>query len=568
MSNVFVNQPKNLHKRFTLLLLFFFLIAYLLPLGALELLVADETRYGEIPREMIDTGDWAVPHLNGLRYFEKPPLGYWVNAASIVLFGENSFAVRFPSALATGLTALILGALIERMLPRREGEDDYTSLLSALIFLSSFEVFGLGNIAVLDSLFSFFLTATIVFLFMATEESPGSARERGFLLLAGLWCGLSFLTKGFLAFAVPALALGPYLIWQRRYRDVIRMGWLPILVAVLVILPWGLWIHWREPDFWRFFFWNEHIRRFMADSAQHKKPLWYFFAAAPLAFMPWTLMIPAAVSGTRERLKEIGPQGRLLRLSVCWLFLPFFFFSVSNGKLLTYILPCFPPFAVLMAFGLLNALKANARTKLFQFGVAGNILIFSLILLPIVCIQLFGSQGLRFFDQTWETVMVINALFCIVIFSRWAFSSGEMTKRAILFGFSPLFLFLIVHFILPQSTLESKAPGSFIDKHKRDIFYDEVIISDENTINAVCWYLQRNNVYILGDPGELDYGLRYTDARGRLLKIKSAVDLINRNRGKTVLFARVDKMPKWGDRLPKPVFHDESGPSGYVFWKF
>ena len=92
-------------KRYIALVLAFFLIAYLFPLGFRDLLVPDETRYAEIPREMITTSDWGIPHLDGLRYFEKPPLGYWMHAGSLLVFGENNFAVRLPSAVAIGLTA-------------------------------------------------------------------------------------------------------------------------------------------------------------------------------------------------------------------------------------------------------------------------------------------------------------------------------------------------------------------------------------------------------------------------------------------------------------------------------
>jgi len=355
-----------LRKRYALLLLSFFLLAYILPLGARVLLEPDETRYAEIPREMIASGDWIVPHLNGLRYFEKPVLGYWVHAGSLLLFGESNFAVRLPSALAVGLSALLIFSLIGRALRPDDRKDNYPALLAVLVFLSNFEVFGIGNTAVLDSLFSFFLTATITAFFFASEEMPRSRREKIFLILSGLSCGLGFLTKGFLAFAVPVLALVPYLLLQRRYFDLFRMSLLPLFAAVLVSLPWAMLIHSREPDFWHFFFWNEHIRRFLADNAQHKESFWFFVLTAPAMFIPWTFMIPAAAPGIRALLKEPGVKGRLLRLSVCWLAIPFLFFSFSNGKLLTYILPCFPPAAILMSFGLLEAFKKGRWKDVFR----------------------------------------------------------------------------------------------------------------------------------------------------------------------------------------------------------
>ena len=82
-----------------------FLLIYILPLGVRPMVIPDETRYAEVPREMLASGDWVVPHLNGLRFFHKPPLGYWLNATSMMLFGENAFAVRLPSAMSVGISA-------------------------------------------------------------------------------------------------------------------------------------------------------------------------------------------------------------------------------------------------------------------------------------------------------------------------------------------------------------------------------------------------------------------------------------------------------------------------------
>ncbi|VBB46311.1 conserved membrane hypothetical protein [uncultured Desulfatiglans sp.] len=558
----------TLNKRYILLLLSFFLLAYILPLGARDLVVPDETRYGEIPREMIAGGDWIAPHLNGLRYFEKPALGYWVHAGSLLLFGENNFAVRLPSALSVGLSALLIFVLA-RHVSRREDEDGgFAPTLAVLIFLSCFEVFGVGNTAVLDSLFSFFLTATITAFFFATESSPRSSREKGFLFLAGLSCGLSFLTKGFLGFAVPVLAVAPYLIWQRRYADLLRMSWLPILTAILVSLPWSIAIHLREPDFWRFFFWNEHIRRFIADNAQHKESFWFFFLTAPGMFAPWVFVAPAAIPGIKTRLFEQEAPSRLLKFCLCWLVLPFLFFSFSNGKLLTYIFPCFPPFAILIAFGLLHVQKKDTLSSLFQGGVVVNIVLFSLILVAFLYFQLFVFNGFRPYSQAWKVVMIVNSLVFFELFLVWALRSRTPVGKTLLLGLSPLPLFCVVHFTIPDLAREVKSPGPILEKYAQSIDNKDIVISDENSIRAVGWYLKRSDVYILEGTGELDYGLKYKDAAGRLLDMQSAYDLIQHNQGRTVLIARVKDIARWWDQLPQPAFQDRSGLEGYVLWKY
>jgi 4-amino-4-deoxy-L-arabinose transferase len=177
----------NSMKRYFLpAVLSFYILCYILPLGAIGLFVPDETRYAEIPREMIASGNWVVPHIDGLRYFEKPVLGYWVHAVSIMLFGENNFAVRLPSVVFVGLTALLLFFMVSRIKDSEDKEKGYTAVPASLIFLSCFEVFGVGNVAVLDNLFSFFLTGTTGALFFATEKQPGSSGERYFLILSDM----------------------------------------------------------------------------------------------------------------------------------------------------------------------------------------------------------------------------------------------------------------------------------------------------------------------------------------------------------------------------------------------
>ena len=111
-----------------------YLLVFIVPLQFRPLATADEARYAEIPREMLESGDWIVPHLNGLRYFEKPPLGYWLTALSMKAFGQTNFAVRFPSALCAGLTALLIGWLV-----RRQTRDTVWAVLSAIIYLTSID---------------------------------------------------------------------------------------------------------------------------------------------------------------------------------------------------------------------------------------------------------------------------------------------------------------------------------------------------------------------------------------------------------------------------------------------
>jgi 4-amino-4-deoxy-L-arabinose transferase len=554
-------------KHSILLLLAFYLLVYILPIGALDLFTPDETRYAEIPREMITSGDWAVPHLNGLRYFEKPVFGYWVHAISLLFFGENNFAVRLPSVISTGFTALLIFILVRRISHDQDENMSCIPAFASLIFLSCFEVFGVGNIAVLDNLFSFFLTVTITAFYFASEARPGSSGEKVFLALSGVACGLAFLTKGFLAFAIPVLAVAPYLIWERRASDLIRMSWIPFLTAILVALPWSILIHMREPDYWNFFFWNEHIRRFMGENSQHQKSFYYFILTSLGTFIPWVFIIPAAVKGLLPLItKEDLPQTRLIKFSISWLILPFFFLSTSNGKLLTYILPCFPPFAILMVFGLLNVLK-NERRNIFKWGVSGVAVFFGLVLLALLYVHVIDFNKFHLFKQSWKVIMFANSLIVALIFCFLAIKSSKISNKILFVGLSPFLFFLIIHFVIPDSSIASKVPGVLLENY-RNLSDDTIVISDENSITAVCWYFRRNNVYLLHGGGELDYGLAYPDASHRLIDIKSIAGFIKENRGRTVLIGRMRNLKRWKGQLPDPDSRDESGPEGYGLWRY
>lgn len=273
--------------------LMFFAVVYVLPLGVRPLLIPDEPRYAEIPREMIASGEWVLPHFNGLKYYEKPVMGYWVQALSQVVLGESNFSVRLPSAISTGLVAFLIFYMLAGVL----GGQDSRVYLAPLIFLSSFGVMAIGTMAVLDNLLNFFVTGSIVLFFLASEKKSRSATEKSLLILAGLFVGCAFMTKGFLAFVVPVLTVIPYMLWQRKGGSILRMLWLPAVAAVLIALPWSTMVYLRDPDFWNFFFWHEHIQRFFSGVKQHKEPFWYFGVVIIPLFFPWILLLPSVCIG-------------------------------------------------------------------------------------------------------------------------------------------------------------------------------------------------------------------------------------------------------------------------------
>ena len=607
-----------------LLLLSLFVCIYLLPLGVRPLMEPDETRYGEIPREMIASGDWISPHLNGLRYFEKPPLGYWLNGLSIMACGENAFAIRLPSALSVGLSALVIMLMIRQACPRdpcdheagsdlcspqkrkriqgapdaRKSPASYTEVceqdsdpprgginaadgvpcvrlhgdwagpIAALVLLTCLEVAAVGTFSVLDSMLACTLTLTMACFFLASQAERGSSRQRWLLVGAGTACGLAFLTKGFLALVVPALSLGAYLAWERRWRDLIGLAWLPLLVATLTALPWSLAIHAHDPDFWNFFFWHEHVRRFLGGGeAQHPESFWFFFTTAPAMFLPWTVLIPAACIGLRSGNQPNGAR-QLIRFCLSWLCLPFLFFSLSSGKLLTYILPCFPPFAILVGLGLPAALRSG-RQRLFQLGAWAAELIFGLLAVAFVAIQFVGAGGIvPPYAKTWQWLLAVASVTAMTLLPLAACRAQALGNKIILFGLSMTLLLVAAPFIIPAQAIEKKSPGALLLRHKAEISADTIVLSDEETVRAVCWFLQRADVLLVNGAGELSYGLNYPEAKARLLDFPQAKAKILANPNNIVLVVRAQKYRKWASQLPPPRGIDDNGHDGYVFLRY
>lgn len=549
-------------KQGSLIVLALFIVVYLLPLEIRPLFIPDETRYAEIPREMLATGNWIVPKLNGLLYFEKPVMGYWLIAISQAIFGANSFAVRLPMALATGLTALFTFLLARRK------NDPLRAPLAALIFLSCLEIIGVGSYAIIDALLNAFLTGALFFFHRGVTAQARSGREKIMLLMAGIFCGLAFLTKGFLAFAVPGLTMAAFLIWQRRFVDLLRLAWLPLLAALLISLPWAWAIHQQAPDFWRYFFWEEHMRRFMANNAQHKKGFWYFLINAPAIFFPWILALPPAIVGLRQpRINLPAQEKNLRRFLYCWFALPFLFFSLASGKLLTYIIPCFPPAAILLAMGL-RQYFSSGQTALFRKGAAIATLFTGLIMLLFVALQLFGFHGFRPYALTWKWLLVTNALAIMTILFAMAWRGNSRSwGRLCAMGCAPLALALALQVALPDLTLEKKAPGAFIQRQQPHITPGTLVLSDEDLARAVCWYLKRSDIYLIGNRGELAYGIDHA-TKERHLSLARTKQIIQENPGNTVLFVRRRHLHQQFTDLPQPRFRDNNGENGYVFLQY
>ncbi len=552
MNNI---SNKDSHWQFyALILLLLYVLIYLVPLGLRPLMIPDEVRYAEIPREMIQSGNWVVPHLNGLRYFEKPVLGYWLVAGSMQLFGENAFAVRLPGALSAGLSALAIFLLLAG-----SGRTRKTALSAAMIYLTLFGVFLMGSYNILDNSFSFFLTAAFVAFYYAHNEN--NPRRRFIeLVLLGVFCGAAFLTKGFLAFALLGIVIGPYVIWQGRWRELLTRGWLPTLVALLVILPWAILIQLQQPDYWHYFFWVEHIKRFASDHAQHEQPAWFYLTFLPLLAWPWITQIVAMLKGLSVswlKAENKNPAERnLIVYCLLWFLLPFVFFSIAHGKLPTYILPCLPPLAILLAIGLQHYLSGQdvRQNKVWFTAGAWLTVVFLLALSGFVVWRQNGELAKRIWydNESWKWLLLCAAFIfsaAVTIYSTRIVSGSR--KILAIYAFSLVPVMLAAQFILPERTAERKMPGKFLLQNAHQVSKNTLLVTNGNLVHAVNWYFKRSDVYQTS-TGELSYGMSYADSAQRLLGGKKLQQFLSRNINKKpiVIVTQADAYQKMKALLP------------------
>jgi len=294
-------------------------------LGIRPLYKADESRYGEISREMVASGDWITPRLNGFKYFEKPPLQYWATAALFSLIGEKDWVARLWTALIgfAGIAMVLVAA--NRLFGAPLG------LYAAAVLAGSPLYVLLGQVNTLDMSVTFFLAAALF------------AFALGHMLLFWAACAAAVLSKGLIGVVLPGAALFLYMLAKRDWSLARRVRIVPgIALFLLITAPWFIAVSAANAEFAHFFFVQEHFQRFTTQMHQRVHPGWYFIPVLIAGMAPWLVPLGhAAVRAFRQR-----TDAELLLW--IWALVVFVFFSASGSKLPPYILPIFPALAVLV----------------------------------------------------------------------------------------------------------------------------------------------------------------------------------------------------------------------------
>ena len=317
-------------------------IAWFASLDVRKLQHPDEGRYAEIAREMVVTGDWVTPRLNGIKYFEKPPLQYWLTGAAFRAFEVDEWTARLPGALAGFLTILIVGYVGSTIASKTAGA------YAALAFAGCVWPFGMAHLVSLDALLTFWLTAALGAFLLAQHWRADAARSRRWMLVAWAATAGGVMTKGLIALVIPFATLAIHTLVTRDRTPWTRIEFMRGLALFLLLAaPWFVVVSVRNPEFARFFFIHEHFERFLTTEHRRTGAWWYFLPLLAIGLLPWTGVF---LWGIRRSWTEPVAAGSFAwpRFCLIWCAFVLVFFSISGSKLPSYILPIFPAAALVL----------------------------------------------------------------------------------------------------------------------------------------------------------------------------------------------------------------------------
>ena len=312
------------------------LLLYVIPLPFTPLMEPDEGRYSAIPSAMNATGDYVTPRLKAAVYFEKPPLVYWATAVFFLIFGENEFSSRLFAALcAWGCILLVyrIGLFFH---------DTRTGLYAAAVLTTFLYHVAIGRINILDMPLSFLVCMAIWsgFRCFATAE-----KKKVWLYLFYLFSALAFLAKGLIGIAFPFGVLAIWLLISRRWREMFGIfSPVGILIFSAIAFPWLILVQRENPDFFRFFFIQEHLLRYATRMHDRYQPFYFYLPIILAGTLPWCAFLPEAIRGLGKKEHWFGSTEK--RILLTWFGLIVLFFSISSSKLIPYIAPVFLPLAL------------------------------------------------------------------------------------------------------------------------------------------------------------------------------------------------------------------------------
>ena len=477
--------------------------------------VPSESRYIEIGREMAESGDFITPRLDYAKYFEKPALFYWVQALNTKFFGISPFISRIPTALFAASLCLLTYFL---------GNMLYGSLagwLSAGVLATSLYMFALSRIVLLDVPESLFMVASLVFFLHSLIKNEKT------IIFAYVSAALAVLTKGLIGIVLPAVVVFIWLALTNKWKILTKIRIVSgLALFLLIVLPWHILVALKNPEFNHFYFIHEHFERYFTPEAGRGKPIWFFTVTLLAGLFPYICFAPQAVANFW---KERKTDGNKLFL-IIWVLFILVFFSLSHSQLFPYILPIFPPIAVMIGKYLADAWE-NKQTRFFSVGVIFIIILLgAMSVLPSILSQTLdpASKVMLAIEQGKQQVSVLSiaALICaggLLV----AFIQGQ--KKHI------IIVLLIIAATIAQlgdqvaANYNNDSTKEFADAIKQLHKDGDEVISYRSYYQDLPLYLARKVTVVEWDGTELAFGGEHEDTKNWLIDDKEFWQRWNKN---------------------------------------
>lgn len=468
-------------------------------LGIRPLFTPDEGRYAEIAREMVVSGNYSVPFLNGVPYLEKPVLFYWLAALAIKLFGLHVASLRSVNA---GLALLLC---LMTYFVARKLYDRVCAFLAAFILATNLLFFVMANMISLDLTVTFFITASL-FIFLLGSQATAINQRNIYFNLATVAAALAVLTKGLMGIVFPSAVTILWLVFYKQFYLVSKKQLLTcILIFLILTLPWHVFIALSHPDFLNFYFLRHHFLRFVTPNVDHAEPIWFFIPYGLLGFFPWVVFLPQAFTSCFLKNTVEKPKDAFF---IFWVLFIFIFFSLSKSKLIPYILPIFPALAILVG----RYLGAYASLR----GLKSGAWLLWIISLSITCLAYF-SQFSIFAQPHLAKIYLFSAALLLFIgssLSLIAFHYLYHIKAYIVLIISAAFCLLMAVSAVPFIDTRTVLP---LVKILKPILRpeDDVIVFNQY-YQDLPFYLERR-ITILNWRNEFLYGMRYQNTQEWLI---------------------------------------------------
>jgi len=484
MDKLDVMTPQKTWLTDILLLCLLIGSAFAFMLGSRPLSVPDESRYSEIPREMLVSHNFITPRVNGIKYFEKPPLVYWIQAASLNTFGINQWAARIPDALMA-----LLGCL-GTYFTARKLYDRKTGIFSAIILGSSLLYFALARVVTLDMTVSVLLSLAFFSFILGAQKNP-----RYYYWLY-IFSALAVLTKGLIGIIFPGSVIFLWLLFSKRWAILKECHLFSgTLIFLAIALPWHILIQHQNPEFFHYYFIRQQFSRYFTMVANRYQPPWYFLPILILGLFPWT----GFLWGAFQKIKRNNDGDLFFLITVLFVFI---FFSLSHSKLVPYILPCFPPIAILMGKYFAHDPQKNSRSFSIGLITTAVISVALIIALPIAVRPAITTNFAmaKAGSQFMMAILACNLLTLYIFrkdFIKFFISQCIITT---------LFLFSICA-TLPAIYMDSIKPLAL--KIKPFLTPQTIVATYHFYYQDLPFYLNRT-VSIVSWAGELEFGEKHS----------------------------------------------------------